>query len=104
MKNEVGMNPAIAKSLRWKLFMMSGISGPKMFVMNEMVNQNIMIRVSCSIFFFIVLSVEKLLRLLSIRLYWQPMCTMTRVFTAQSGDSVSHGSFADFLNIEIAGF
>ena len=76
MKNEVGMNPAIAKSLRWKLLMMSGISGPKMFVMNEMVNQNIMIRVSCSIFFFIVMSVEKLKRqLLSIRLYclmWQP--------------------------------
>ena len=45
-KKEVGINPAIARSFSSKLWIMSGINGPRIFVMNEIVNQNIMINVS----------------------------------------------------------
>ena len=42
-KKEVGINPAIARSLRLKLWIMSGMSGPRILVINEMVNQNAII-------------------------------------------------------------
>lgn len=38
----MGMNPASARCCRRKLSMMSGISGPMMFVMNEITNQKTM--------------------------------------------------------------
>ena len=39
----MGMKPASARCCRRKLSMMSGISGPMMFVMNEITNQKSMI-------------------------------------------------------------
>src|SRR5574344_566294 len=52
MKNEVGIKPANAKLAKLKLLIMSGISGPKIFVMNDMVNQNAIINANIPNFFF----------------------------------------------------
>ena len=53
-RKEVGINPAIARSLRLKLWIMSGMSGPRILVIKEMVNQNAIISVSIPKFFFII--------------------------------------------------
>jgi hypothetical protein len=57
MKKEVGMKPAIARSLRLKLWIMSGMSGPRILVINDMVNQNAIISASIPKFFFILFRV-----------------------------------------------
>ena len=53
-KKEVGINPAIARSLRLKLWIMSGMSGPRILVINEMVNQNAIISANIPKFFLII--------------------------------------------------
>lgn len=54
-EKEVGMNPAIARSLRLKLWMISGISGPRILVIKDIVNQNAIMSASIPKFLFIII-------------------------------------------------